>query len=245
MYTRGFLLTAVAAILAASLTAGCTIGLSQTVVGSGQTVTTEQDLSGFSKVEASSAFRVNITRSDKYSVEITVDEKVKPYLDVAVKGDTLHIGLKPGTALTGASGPLDAVVTMPALKGLALSGACNATIGGFKSQDRLDTELSGASKLNGEIEAGDIRMELSGASQTTLSGKGKKLDLEASGASQANLADLALADAAVNLSGASKATVNVSGNLSVDASGASSLQYTGDPTLGPVKTSGASSVQPK
>jgi hypothetical protein len=229
----------------ALLLTGCTIVPSGKILGSGNRVTVEKDLTGFSKVEATSAFQVDITRSEDYRVVITVDEKVEPYLDVTVQGDTLRISLQPGLTLAGAALPLSAKVSMPRLTGLELSGASGTTIGGFKSEDRLDVHLSGASRLNGAIETGDVRFQVSGASAITLSGKGQKLALEASGASQGNLERFAVSDAAVELSGASQATVNVSGRLDVDASGASALRYTGSPTLGSIQSSGSSSIQPK
>ena len=70
-------------------------------------------------------------------------------------------------------------------------------------------------------------------------------DLRASGASSIDLEDFLLEIASVNLSGASKATVNVSDELGpVEASGASRLRYLGQPSLSGVDTSGASSVEP-
>jgi ribosomal protein L31 len=52
-------------------------------------------------------------------------------------------------------------------------------------------------------------------------------------------------DAHAEISGASNATVNASGTLSAEVSGASHLYYTGSPTLGDIETSGASSVNKK
>ena len=237
--------TVTMASVAAMLLAGCTIDSGQTLVGSGNKVTVEKDLSGFSKIDASSAFQVGVTRSEDYSVIITVDEKVEPYLDVAVQGDTLRIAVRPGLTLGVGSFPLQAKVTMPRLTGLELSGASRATVGGFKSGERLDARISGASQLEGDIEAGDVRFDVSGASRVTLSGGGQKMALAASGASQANLASFPVSEAAVELSGASKATVNVSGRLDADVSGASTLRYAGNPTMGSVKSSGASTIKPQ
>jgi hypothetical protein len=234
-----------AATVTVFLLAGCTMYASQSVVGSGQSVTAAKDLSGFSKIDASSAFQVDVSQADGYGVVISVDEKVVPYLDVTVQGDTLRIALKPGLTVTGATGPMVAKVTMPKLTGLNLSGATRTNVGGFKSGDPMDVQVSGASQLNGSLEAGDVRFELSGASRVTLAGKGRKMALEASGASQGSLEQFAVTDAAVGLSGASRATVNVSGKLDVNVSGASTLHYTGSPTMGSVESSGASTVQAK
>ena len=56
--------------------------------------------------------------------------------------------------------------------------------------------------------------------------------------------DFVVEDADVEVSGASRATVYVTGRLDVDASGASRVDYLGDPILGRIDTSGASSVSP-
>ena len=68
---------------------------------------------------------------------------------------------------------------------------------------------------------------------------------DVSGASNLNLESFPVNDATVTVSGASHAVVNPSGTLNVDASGASSLQYIGNPNLGTINTSGASTVNRK
>ena len=78
-----------------------------------------------------------------------------------------------------------------------------------------------------------------------LTGSAQSVTLEASGSSEIDLADFPVVDANVNLSGGSEATVNPSGRLDVDVSGASHLYYLGSPTLGRVQTSGGSSVGQK
>ena len=64
-------------------------------------------------------------------------------------------------------------------------------------------------------------------------------------ASNINLEQFAVDDAAIRLSGASNGTINASGTLDANVSGASSLYYVGNPTLGDIDTSGASKVREK
>ena len=88
-----------------------------------------------------------------------------------------------------------------------------------------------------------LNLEISGASTATLTGSAKQLSVRASGASRTNLTDLVTADAVLDVSGASSASLNVTGKLDASASGASSVRYTGKPTLGRQNTSGASSIR--
>jgi len=78
-----------------------------------------------------------------------------------------------------------------------------------------------------------------------LKGSATEAKLEGSGASHLDLSDFALDQAAVELSGASHATIQVKTKLNYSLSGASHLSYKGDPTIGEKEKSGASSASHK
>lgn len=121
------------------------------------------------------------------------------------------------------------------------SGA--STIKTELATDEFDMELSGASvaTLSGQITDGDI--EVSGASTLRAEKlRAAKLDLECSGASKANaLAVVCTAKA----SGASAITVECLQQLSISASGASTIQYSGDCEVNTISNTGASSIRKK
>ena len=235
--------------LGSSLLVGCSLVpdvgeiLSQvSVTGSGVVVTKGLDLSGFDQVEVSGAFVADVTRGDTYSVVVRVDENQEEHLRVQAAGRTLEVGLAPSLSILGTA-TREVEITMPELARLELSGATQGTISGFESTADLSVEVSGASKLGGDIQAGDARFEVSGASTVDLSGSDGALVLDVSGASTADLSDFAVDDANVEASGAGSATVNATGRLDAEASGASLIQCLGTPTLGRVESSGASTVE--
>ncbi len=216
----------------------------ESFTGSGNVVTREEAISDFDKVEISHSFVVDIKQGESFSVVIRVDDNLIEQLQVEKFGSTLKIGLKPGISLVS-NATLEAEITMPELTLLDLSGASNAKISGFKSTKNLTVDLSGASSLRGDIGAGDISIDLSGSSDANLTGSGGNLTLDASGSSDVDLSDFPVADAGIDASGASTVTVNPSGRLDVEASGASNVYYLGDPGMGTIDTSGASSVEPR
>ena len=229
-----------------ALLAGCRLVLEQvSITASGNVVTREEAFTGFDNVDISNAFKVDMSQGDSFRVVIRIDDNLVQHLQVVKQGATLKIGLKPGRGYNIRNATREAEVTMPVLTGLELSGASHGTITGFKSTKAVDVDLSGASFLRGDIEGGNARFDVSGASHVTLSGSGDNVIIDASGASQVDLSAFPVADASVEASGASKATVNPSGRLDVDASGASHVYYLGSPTLGKMDTSGASSVKRK
>ncbi len=239
-----------------------------TETGTGDVITEEKDFADFTHVDVGSAFEVEITRSDSFSVIISADESLFDLVEVSRVGETLKIYLKPRhffTDFTLGTKTLKAEITMPALYGLQLSGASKGAITGFKSLEdfslgvsgasSLETvgiavgdakfEVSGASKVSGNMTADDAEFEVSGASSIELSGSADSISLEVSGASKVDLADFALDDADVELSGASEATVNVKGRLDSVLSGASRLYFHGNPTMGETDVSGASTIKHK
>jgi Putative auto-transporter adhesin, head GIN domain len=199
----------------------------------------------FTQVEVSSAFQVTITESETYSIKVTAGERIFDRIQVNKTGETLKIGTLPITVFLG-SFDAKAEITMPALNKLDLSGATQATVSGFSTTESFAATVTGASSLElTDVKFGDVNIQLSGASHMVAAGTGNNLAADVSGASNLDLTSFRVNDANVNVSGASHATVNLDGRLDVDASGMSSLEYIGDPTLGTINTSGGSSVNKK
>jgi len=228
----------------------------------GPTTTREYDFTDFTGIEIGHAFELEVTSSDTYKVTITAGENVLDRIDVTKAGSTLKIDMN-AWFFSWHSTP-KVVITMPVLRNLDMSGASKGSIRGFKSAEAFTLELTGASELDLDMEMGDFKVEisgasklagylkasssdvaLSGASRSELKGTGGNTRLEASGASHVNMIDFTADDAVIELSGASHVSLTVNGRMDVDASGASSLEYAGNPTLGTMDVTGASSIKQK
>ena len=227
--------------------------------GKRNVVTRKMDFTDFTNVEVGSCFRVDIKRTDSHSVTISGNEEVFDYVNVAKSGNTLKISIKPLTFFTRPN--LQAGIAMPKLNKLRLGGAATCTVSGFSSDDAFDLNVSGSSVLHVDIEAGKTKVEvsgagrlrgkmkladaeftLSGASRAELSGAANNVVLSAWGASRLDLADFILNDTGINLKGASEASVTVNGKLDMDLSSGSRLYYSGNPTMGKINVSGASTL---
>jgi hypothetical protein len=211
------------------------------ITGSGASETRTFDYTGFTRLDVGSAIPVEVTRADQFGISVTADNNLWPYVIVSKSGDTLRITLESGHSYLNTH--IRAKVSMPALSAMDLSGAVSGTITGFSSESDFQGTLSGASKLTGDLTAGDVTLRLSGASSVTLTGSGTSLDANASGASSLNLDGFKVTNAEVTMTGASHGSLDVTGRLDVSLSGASSLQYSGNPTLGRQNISGASSLR--
>lgn len=207
--------------------------------------TEEFKLSDFSSVSAGGIFEIEIIQDKSYSVSITADENLFKNLKVDKDGEILKIGQSKHVGWFSKITTPKARITMPVLKGLKLSGASKGTVSRFSSSEDFELNLSGASRLTGNITAGDAELNLSGASSVELIGSAKDVIISASGASHVDLGGLAVKKVAVKLSGASHSTVNTEGTLDARLSGASHLIWIGNPVMGDIRASGASRLSKK
>lgn len=190
--------------------------------GSGKIITQQRDLKGFTAVDVGGVFQVEITAQRDFSFEIETDENLLPLITTEVRNGVLSIEAEKKLSPTD---QIKVRISAPDIDKLDVSGAAHLTLNGVKNSG-LSVEASGASKLK-------------------IAGETTKLTVDVSGASKLDAEELKASNAALEASGASKIDVNVSEDLSVDASGASKIFYTGTPASINKKTSGASRISQK
>lgn len=225
------------------------------------------DYTGFTRVDISSTFEVEVVQADTWSITIEAQERLFDNLNVSKTGDTLEVNLKWGWGSWISSWGFKrakARITMPYLEAMTLSGASSGTVKGFRSNRDAEIyvsgassleinlaaaaakmEISGASHVSGNFQAASLKAEISGASRATLTGTADDLVVNASGASTAAFEELAAQKVDIELSGASRGTVAVRDTLKLNLSGASSLTYSGDPSLEAIEISGSSTIHKK
>jgi hypothetical protein len=126
---------------------------------------------------------------------------------------------------------------------VVLSGASTLDIDARTGITAL--ELESSSRMAGKLNSDDLELQLSGASHIQLEGSGGNANLRASSSSNMNMPGFTLKDAQITLSGASRGDINVNGRMDVNLSSASSLQYGGNPSLGDIEVTGASTINRK
>lgn len=105
-----------------------------------------------------------------------------------------------------------------------ISGASSIHLEG--NIEFMESDVSGAASMKVTGTFGKLDMDASGASRISLKGTAKIGKYSASGASKVDAEDCIVESAYVDASGASNIYANVTGSISVELSGASSLNYT-------------------
>jgi len=240
---KAIIIIAIVAVVAVICTVLVLRGWPEVLIGSGNLETEAYAFTNFTEVEIGSTFDFEIKQSSSYSINVTADDNVMDYVQVSQDGQTLKIRL--GRVSILGSVTLRASVTMPQLHSLTASGASRGTVSGFNSTEDWDITVSGASTVTGNITAGDVEFNISGMSTIQLEGSANDIDANVSGASFFNLEAFTVNNADINFSGATSGTVNLNGSLDANLSGASTLWYIGEPTMGDINTSGMSTISKK
>jgi hypothetical protein len=200
------------------------------------------NLNGFDKLAMGSALTINVQQGSSFSVKASGREQDLDDLEVIVSNGTLKVRYKNGKWGWNNRKNVRFDITMPQLRGIDFSGACSATVKGFRDQGNVTVDVSGASTANIDLDADRVTADFSGASTVNLNGKATSLSGEVSGATTLKAYGLQTKTVKLDVSGASGASVSASEAMSVDASGASSVRYRGGAAVS-VHTSGASSVR--
>lgn len=212
------------------------------IVGSGHVVSRQIPVTSFSRLQVAGPFEVRVSVGAVESATMHVDDNLVGVLDVVVRGDTLHVGLRPGSSFSKAT--LKADVTVRALDRIDASGAAKVQLVDEIRSAKLSVTLSQASELNGRVVTPASRVVLSNASRAGMSGSATSLDLTASGTSGLDAKDLTVESLDADLSGASRAVVTVTNSISAGVSEASSLRYLGSPEFMRRQVTGGSSIAP-
>ena len=223
--------------LIAILCTGCSVIFH--VAGTGKIVEKAYDFTDFTSVEISDAFKYEVIQSGSYNVVVSAHENLFDHLDIHQSGNTLYIGLKLGhfndadTMVT---------VTMPQLNKLVVSGACNGNATGFDSNDGLEITVSGASKLNMNLKAGQTGLDLSGAAKITGNLTSTDTRITLSGSSNLNMT-LKTGKTGMDISGSSKVTGTLQAlDSQFKLSGAGNCELTGSAGSTLIEASGSSKM---
>lgn len=193
----------------------------------------------FDRLDAGDAFVITVQQSPVYSINVQGDRRNLDDLQITKSGSTLKIQFSNSRQRDHAT---YIAISMPAIRGANFSGACNATLTGFKSQSESDLILSGASICQYNGETRKMSVTLSGSSKITLSGSSGSVMAKVSGASELHAYDLNASDFDADASGSSSLNVFASQTLRAVASGSSVIFYRGNPSVTSSAT-GASTIR--
>ena len=180
-------------ILIAILISGCS-QISQSgaveIPAVGDIVTERYDLAGFTEVEIAGFFEAEVTQGEDFKVLVEAERALVPYLEIDVRGDRLHVGLKSGITYNIEDASQRVEVTLPTLTLARIGDHSDLQLRGFEAAETLQLEVADFSSLQGSVEAGNLQVEVSNHSSLNLTGSASQVTGEVTEFSDADLTGL-------------------------------------------------------
>ena len=228
----------ISTILAANVS--CNISL---VRGSGNVISEDRAVSGFSKVSVSGSGNLFIEQGDEESLTIEAEDNILPLIITEVSGNTLKIGFKTGTSISTIKS-IEFHLKVKELDSISASGSGTINCSGL-STENLSIKTNGSRMADiSNLKATSIDINSSGSGNITLAGTTDSQNIESSGSFKYFAEDLKSSSCVINSSGSCNLLVNVSDDLNIKASGSVKVTYIGTPTI-TQKTSGSATIKSK
>ena len=226
VYYKRVLVFALVVMLCAT---GCISG--RTVRGSGTVIEEERAVGSFEEVEFGTVGSLFVELGDQEHLLIEAEDNLMEYIEVDTRGDTLEIGMPQGIVIVPTEG-VNFYLTVVDLEAVHLTGLGSIELPDLQTT-RFEINISGAGDIDlEELDASQLDVSISGLGNLTVEdGEVEEQEIHISGGGDYNAGDLESIRTEVYLSGLGSATVRVEEHLSVDISGAGSVEDYGSASV--------------
>jgi len=150
------------ALLTVLVITGCDSHGNQTVIGTGDVVSMEVELSAFEGVNVTGTCKVDIQIGEPQSVEFYAQSEVLDVLTYKVSDGILQIGFKPDYTVN-TSEEIRAEITIPSVSFAGVTGAGDYELSGAQ-QEVLDIYITGSGNVDAfDMVVNDCNIRISGA----------------------------------------------------------------------------------
>lgn len=219
------------------------ISCKRIVIGSGNVISEDRDVSGFNKVSVSGSGNIYIEQGDMESLTIEAEDNIISLIEAKVSGNTLKIGLKTGASISFTK-DIKYHLKVKELESILGSGSGGIYCEALET-DSLLIKTSGSRKVEiSNLKTKNINIDSSGSGDITLSGSTNSQKIETSGSVKYFGEELISRICVIDSSGSGDLVVNVSDSLDINASGSVKITYIGSPDINQ-RISGTASINSK
>jgi hypothetical protein len=224
MRKAGLIIAVAFALASVSILSSCRFAC---VRGSGKITTEQRKANDFKKIEISGGFKIHLKQDSSLTIAITGDDNLIKYVSTSVEGGKLFIKSKKSMC------DADSMVInigIHNLNEIIASGAVEISSADKIVVGDLNIHLSGATRLNLDVNAANVVTDGSGVSELNLKGQAASHRVESSGVVKVNAFDFVVGEYTLNTAGVSKCKINVLKTLNVHSKGAAEIEYKGSPS---------------
>jgi hypothetical protein len=236
------LVKVVIATVVAILFGSCTMNFNgESITGSGNVVSKDRNLSGFTKIEVARGLECEVVQSPDFKVTVEADDNLQQAIITKVENGTLKITSKFGNYFNVKSKKI--YVSLPIIDELqTTSGSDLYTKGVIKSNGILLKSSSG-SDLNATIESERVALESTSGSSLKVKGKAINVTTASSSGSDIDARELLANNINSQSSSGSDTDIHPLVSLQAKASSGSSIDYFSNPKKKSIEESSGGSVE--
>lgn len=199
------------------------------IEGNGISRTETRDAEGFNQISSSGDFTVTVMPGNFYSVEITSESNLLPYISTNVDGKTLKIRTT-GIHSLRQTEPIEIFITTPVLNGLTLSGSGLIETGSFMSSD-FDLSVSGSGDIKTIISSDKVNANISGSGTIYMEGDALNTNFVISGSGKIKSYNLLQDQCQAVISGSGDMYINASQFIDARISGSGRVYFVNHPIV--------------
>ncbi|MGC3999625.1 MAG: head GIN domain-containing protein [Anaeromyxobacter sp.] len=194
------------------------------VTGDGKKVTQQRELPPFRALRMEGSLDVEVKVGPAQSVAVVIDGNLQPGIETRVERDTLVVSTLHDMNYQGEG---KVRVTVPELRGVALSGSGDAQLEGTKGGD-FNVSISGSGDVRWSGQAAALGVDVNGSGDVELSGSADLLQIAISGSGGVDADQLTAHDAKVSVAGSGDVELRLGGGwLDAAVSGSGEVQWDG------------------
>jgi len=213
---------------------------------SGQSVSKEtRKASGFSEIGFGVAGTLTVKIGSEFSVVLEGDKEYVSEIETVVRENKLLIRNYNNHFFNNEK--VDVLITLPALKGISVSGSGNARTESKIQADKLYLNVSGSGKIYvSDLEADQFESGISGSGDVIINGTGSadKGTIHISGSGSYKGESFEIDHLEVNISGSGSCSCKAGDELNARVSGSGNVYYSGNPKID-ARVSGSGHVRSK
>lgn len=209
------------------------------VKGNGKVIIQDRAVTPFTAIKVDAGIDLEISQGDQISLKIEADENIIPVISTEVINGILNI--YPEKNIKNAK-VMKVYLTFNSIEAITANGGCDITSKGKLRFSNLKTVLNGGCDIQLDLSVNNLICSHNGGCDAIFTGEAANVEYTVMGGSDVNATKLITGDCAIVAAGGSDVEVNVSGQLLINASGASDVSYMGSPANVSKSASGGSDI---
>lgn len=212
------------------------------ITGNGTVKTQDRQVLPFHAIKVSGGIDVVLSQGKELKLQVEADENLISQIRTEVKDGVLKI-YSEGSIRNAHT--MKVHLTFQELDAITASGGCDIVSKQKLNFATLKMDISGGCDIEFNCKADNLVCTQSGGCDVALSGEAQMGTFKVTGGCDLKAAEFRLKNCKIDASGGSDVTVNVTGELTITATGASDVTYYGKPVKVIKSANGSSDINSK